>query len=392
MVLHTRTREGNKAVKLRTRSNRVPQVGDKFGATREEHEVLCERGWIPIEDVTTDDFALTLDPKEGTMGYERVLETHAYDCVDENMYEIDSQQISLKVTLGHRMWVKKRRSTEYGFESAKDIVGKRVSYKKNCEGGLDPSQIANPPVPVPNKELVEDWLFFFGFWVGDGCVRNRESAVLISQKKPDTRAKIIDVSKRLGLKFSGEFYDTSNGSCDLRYCKSKNPELCALLAPLSVGALNKFLPGWALRLSVDHSRALLAGLLGSDGTCNMNEKFGRKATYEYLTSSTQLRDDVQSLILNCGFAANVSIKHNGGYRGIVNERPIVANATNWRISVVKRKCNPTVNHSRVHQQKRQKEQIVRYTGSVHCITVRTGIFHVRRNGKGCWTGEPDSEW
>jgi len=385
-VLLTSNEENHFLVKALVRHTRRPEVGDKFCLSREEHEVLCERGWIPIEDVTTDDFALTLDPEEGTMGYERVLETHAYDCNDEYMYEIHAQQISLKATLCHRMWVKKRDSMKYSFEFAKDIVGKRVCYKKNCEHGLDLSQIVHPPVPVPNKEHVEDWLFFFGFWVGDGSVEKANGRVSIAQKEPEMRAQIIDVSKRLGLIFSGECYDISC-NYNLTYCKTKNPELCAFLAPLSVGALNKFLPTWALRLSVDHSRALLAGLLASDGTCNMNAKyFGNKAAYAYYTSSTRLRDDVQSLILNCGFAANVSISHDVGYETMLNDRPIVANATNWRISLVERKCHPTVNHGHLHQQKRQTERIVKYTGSVHCITVRTGIFYVRRNGKGCWTG------
>ena len=403
MVLHTRTRDGTKAVKVRTRAVRIPQVGDKLCPSSGEHEVLCERGWVPIEDVTTEDFALTLDPVAHTMGYERVLETHAYDCEDEPMYEIDAQQVSLKVTLGHRMWVKKRDRSKFDFAFARDIVGKRVSYKKNCEGGLDPSQIVMPPVPVPNKELVEDWLYFFGFWMGDGCVNASDGSVAIAQKKPETRAQIIEVSKRLGLHFTGEDYDTSR-SINLSFCRTKNPELCALLAPLSVGALNKFLPGWALHLSVDHSRALLAGLLASDGHGNKGSRYFAQPSQFccYYTSSTQLRDDVQALALNCGFAANVTMNRDAGvYTGYVNSesgpvlaaehpdangRLIVSNAPNWRIAIVERKCEPTVNHGHVHQQHRQTERIVNYTGSVHCITVRTGIFYVRRKGVGCWTG------
>ena len=389
-VLHATNRDGTDMVKVRVRSTRTPMVGDKFCVSQSEHEVLTLRGWVMIEDVTPQDHAMTLDPMTGTMAYEKVLETHAFDCKDELMYEIDSQQVSLKTTLTHRMWVKKRDSSSYDFAYAKDIVGKRVSYLKNCPQGLDPSQVQHPPVPIPNKDRVEDWLFFFGFWMGDGCCHTTCQSVYIAQRKTETRQHIVDVSHRLGLHFKGEDYDTDK-SINLVYCKTKNPELCAFLLPLSVGALNKYLPSWCLHLSVDHSRAVLAGLLASDGSSNMNFKyFGRKATYAYYTSSPRLRDDVQTLALNCGMASNVSVHTPEGYESTIYDngliRTIVSNGTNYRVSIVDRKCRPTVNHGHVRKQRRQTETIKPYTGSVHCITVRTGVFYIRRKGVACWTG------
>jgi DNA-directed RNA polymerase II subunit RPB2 len=377
-IMKSKNRDGSMLAKVRTRSTRQPIIGDKLCLSRNEHEILCDRGWVPIEDVTTDDFALTLDPETDRMGYERVLDTHAYNCRDEYMYEIDAQQVSLKTTLGHRMWVKTRDARKFDFAFAKDIVGKRVSYKKNCEQGLDASQVVYPPIPVPNKDKVGDWLFFFGFWMGDGCVQKSSGRVSIAQEKPETRALLVDVSTRLGLEFCGEHYDGAR-NCNLTYCKTKNPDLCAFLEPLSVGALNKSLPFWALRLSVTHSRALLAGLLASDGHGNKGTEYFAQPSRHccFFTSSVKLRDDVQTLVLNCGFAANVSLSSL-----MPDGRAIVANEANWRIAVVEKKCHPTVNR----KQTRQTEKIMKYTGSVHCITVRTGIFYVRRKGIGCWTG------
>ena len=36
--------------------------------------------------------------------------------------------------------------------------------------------------------------------------------------------------------------------------------------------------------------------------------------------------------------------------------------------------------------KSNKEELVSYTGKVHCCTVSSGVFYVRRNGVPIWTG------
>jgi hypothetical protein len=356
--------DGSKVIKVKTRNTRSPQIGDKF-CLDTDHDVLTTRGWVNIADVTTEDYALTLDPNAGTMAYEKVMETHAFPCDNEPMYEIDSQQVSLKVTLTHRMWIKRRGTALYDFAYAKDIVGKRVSYLKNCPRGLDAAQLATPPFYA-----TPDFLYFFGFWMGDGWTDDNCSRIAICQVKPQTRIKIVECIRRLGLT------PVENGDKIHIY---DNP-LFQFMREYSKGALHKRLPGWTLRLSVELSHHLLQGLIDSDGSVNASNARG------YYTSSVGLADDIMVLALNCGYAANKMVHTPAGYATVIGGRTIVSNAINWRVGIVEAKCQPTVNHGHVHQQKRQLERIVPYTGSVHCLTVRTGVFMVRRNGKGCWTG------
>lgn len=368
-VLHVTNEDGTRIAKVKVRNTRRPIVGDKL-CTTPDHDVLTARGWIPIAEVTTDDRALTLDPQTNTMAYESVYDTHYYDCDDDWMYEIDAQQVSLCVTLNHRMWVKTRYATKYDFAFAKDIVGKRVSYLKNCNGGLDSVQTMHPPMPVPNKHAADQFLFFIGFWFGDGWTDANCKRVAICQVKPDTRQRILECIRCIG------FDPAENGDKIHIYDNG----LYEFLHPHSTGALHKRLPNWALCLSVAHSRALLDGLIASDGSVNNAKQ------PSYYTSSIGLRDDVMQLILHCGYGANYSIHTPTGYECVIGGRKVVSTCPNWRIAVVVSKCRPTVNHGHVHTQRRQTERLVKYTGSVHCITVRTGVFHVRRNGKSCWTG------
>lgn len=366
-VLHVTNEDGTRIAKVKVRNTRRPIVGDKL-CTLPDHDVLTARGWIPIADVTTDDMALTLDPKTNTMAYERVHETHRYDCCDDWLYEVNTKHVSLCVTLNHRMWVKGVGATEYDFEYAKDIVGKCVSYLKNCKNGLDTMQTAYPPMPVPNAHAIGDFLLLLGFWRTDGLADVNYCRVTIYEINIDTRRRIMECIRRLDL----DPLDNGDRIDIYDYHLSK------LLTPYSKNDLHKRLPEWALRLSLPHSRALLDGLLSSSGIVDdTNQLF-------YHTTSIGLRDDVMHLILHCGYGANYSVYTPIGHQRVAEGRATVS--TTWRIAVVKSKCQPTINHSRMHNRKRRMERLVKYTGSVHCITVRTGVFHVRRNGKSCWTG------
>jgi hypothetical protein len=110
------------------RQDRVPEIGDKFCLT-EDHDVLTRgRGWVPIPEVTMEDEVAQLNRELGTMEYVRPLETLVFDH-EGQMYEVESQGVSLKTTLNHRMWVQRRGRAEYELVEAKEIVGKRVCYQ-----------------------------------------------------------------------------------------------------------------------------------------------------------------------------------------------------------------------------------------------------------------------
>lgn len=122
-----RNGDGYNFAKVRVRIHRKPVMGDKFCMT-EDHDVLTNRGWVPIAEVTTDDMIAQLNRQTSKLEYVHPLETLVFDHTGD-MYEIETQGVSQKVTLNHRMWVKQRYSQDYELIQAKDIIGKNVRFQ-----------------------------------------------------------------------------------------------------------------------------------------------------------------------------------------------------------------------------------------------------------------------
>ena len=155
---------------------------------------------------------------------------------------------------------------------------------------------------------------------------------------------------------------------------------------LSVGAANKYLPQFVWELSQRQSVILLNALLQGDGSYNKNGSAG------YYTSSKQLADDVQRLALHCGWSGNIKL-YTGREAGRTNTmhdgRIITSNYDGLAVRTVKKKNNPQVNHGHVHEQSRQTEEYIKFTGKVGCIEVpETHLFFYKEDlySPPCWTG------
>ena len=126
--IQCRNGDGYNCAKVRMRTFRKPCIGDKFCMT-DDHDVLTlNRGWVPIAEVSTSDFVAQLNRHTNRIEYVNPIETLIFDHEGE-MYEVESQGVSQKVTLNHRMWVQRRDQPSYELIQAKEIVGENVVFK-----------------------------------------------------------------------------------------------------------------------------------------------------------------------------------------------------------------------------------------------------------------------
>lgn len=341
---------------------------DKMHCVLGDHEVLTSEGWKFIPEVTMEDKVAIL--KDGKMVYEHPLEIHHYPGYKGMMYKIKNQAIDLNVTANHRMYVRPRTAgSSYRLEKAEDIIGREVKYKRNAEWDAPDYQFVLPALEdYPERTFNMDaWITFFGIWMTEGFVYNVRTdsySIGVCVHKQRVKDVLYEAITDMGYK-----YNVNNNILSLN-----NKQLHAYMAQLSTDAPFKRLPEWVWELSQEQARKLIYAMQLGDGSF---KKSGVASMY--YTSSTGLADDFMRLCLHAGWSAIKSCHIKAGENK-------VQNYDIWRISVIKTKNEPSVNHGHHKQQSIQEEEMYYYEGAVYCLSVSTEVFMVRCNGKPVWTG------
>lgn len=314
-VMLTSSDSGANMVKIRVRKTKIPMIGDKFCYTP-DHEILTDKGFIPITDVEFRDNVLIYDPKDKTMAYEPVECVHRYDVENEPIYFVDNNNVSLATTLNHRMFVQVTNSDYQLVEARKIQRLPYVRYLTNCEKGIRFDQHNLPPMPVPNKRNFLDFLDLYGLFLTSGVVE-KDIVIIDNLNAVISSRRCGFIPVVYGNKVFVRNQDFANFCAD----------------PIR---------DWCFRLSVLHSQRLLHGV------------FQKKS--HIMVESETFAGFVQRL----GVHAGTSVRRNGNVIALsfVN-KPFVS---------------------------RNQTGVMYHTGTVHCVTVRTGVVYMRRNGLGVWCG------
>jgi DNA-directed RNA polymerase II subunit RPB2 len=368
---------GLRLVKIRVVQDRTPELGDKFCLT-DDHDVLTKhRGWVPICDVKVTDKVAQLNSNTNHMEYVNPQEVFAFDH-EGDMYEVETQGVSLKTTLNHRMWVQKRNDANYSLTEAKDVIGKRVRYQSDAPIANNDIDIQINEYTFYKGEKANAWIRLFGIWIAEGWTYIKDcdyiSRVEFSANKERVFSSLKTSCDILGLNYS---YNEKTAKF---YINEKN--IARYFDPLSTGAINKRLPKWVFELSSEQSKYLVNSLCLGDG-------HETATSLHYSTSSIGLRDDIQQLCQHAGWTSYYAKKCAKGW---VSETPnkegrlFKANSDNWDIGIRRTRLRPTVNHGHAQTQGGQKEEVTSYKGKVYCISVPSEIFLVRRNARITFTG------
>ena len=161
-----RNGDGYNFAKVRLRTLRQPVIGDKF-CVREDSFVLTSVGWVQLKDINIQQHKVATIDSNNCIQYVNPINKFEFDCVDEELYHIQTQQINMVCTKNHKLYVKKQNHLEYEFIEAKDAFGKRLRYKKDAiNNNPDINEITLETV----KYNMDYYLYLLGSYISTGWI------------------------------------------------------------------------------------------------------------------------------------------------------------------------------------------------------------------------------
>lgn len=331
-----------------------------------ETEVLTKYGWKYFKNLTYNDEIATFNQTTKQLEYQKPTDIMVYPYKGK-MYKVETNQIDLKVTPEHKMFVKHQNSNDYLLKEAKDIAGKtNYRYKKNCEKyeGDEVKYFVYDDLKI----RMDDWLAFFGVWLNNGVIINKNN-----KSNPLYEIEIVDplneFIKDIKVRLEENNINTTYNSNRL---KINNKQLWLYLNRIGK-PWKRYIPQEIKSLSLRQLRIFFYHYIKSS-------RINDNAIYECktLVTSIKLRDDLQEIALKLGISANyyeqVDEKHL-----LINNKNVNIKYKSWIVSFIT-DCNEPYVH-----EIEDFDKWVDYDDNVYCVTVPNHVIYVRRNGKPVWS-------
>jgi hypothetical protein len=320
-----------------------------------ETEVATSNGWKNIADVTVDDSVMSLHPHTQQVQFCRPIKTHR--CYyNGDMVHAKHRSIDMMLTPNHRVAYLKQNSKELTFVEAKHLI------RSKGQALLIPT---NGEMERDEYPLTDNQIRLAAWFITDGSVGSRS----IYQSKPKMIEHIRSLLSEMGITYSETIRSSKRNThiCGVKLLKEPLPShVFRILQPSAAvfDALGvttkKHLPSWAFHLSKRQFDLLLREIILGDGT--------RRHDCETSMMVYGTRELLESLQLACVM---------NGYRASITQRYRRGNPAYVILNVVER---ASLTLSSRHA------QLVPYSGFVYCLTMPSGNFFARRNGRVFVTG------
>ena len=346
-------------------------------------EVLTGTGWKLFSQVKETDQLLTMDMKTGISYYDYPQKLHA-TYKNGTMLLREGHNSNFCITPSHNiMFYSNKLPKKRQFSQAGNMVWSNKGLQRVIDWVVpDTDFFIVPEYNSKRKNYPEmifkmdDWCEFLGWYLTEGSIQKQNKVpgtVTISQikeKNLDNYNEILSCIERMGLipkqKWDGIYFYA--------------PQIAFLLSNYGHNFFDKKIPCNIKNLSVRQLNIFLDTAVKGDGY----QKGKAQILY---TSSKQLADDYQEMILKTGYNSTVCIRHIKGQRKWIKDHWAVSSCDGYVVS-------RTFNHSKLSAY-RAKPIEINYKGMVYCATISGGVLLTRRNGVALWSGNsaiPASIW
>ena len=367
---------------LRRKNGGLFGSGELTGCYDDQTEVLTNNGWKLFKDVLPDDEICTLS-SESEIEYHKPIQSFIYD-YDGELIHFKSLKSDLMVTPNHRMLYADKHNHKHGFVNAEDysITKHPIPNKGTWRGGKYSASIFELPAiksewksgnygsnQIKKWDAIAidmiTWVKFLGLWLSEGSVDNINNAtthgyrVTISQTKEHNLKYIEEILNSMPFKW---VYDGK----DFIIC---NKQLWTYMKQFGKQK-DRYVPTYVKDLGADYIAAFLDALWLGDGS--VHKTSGQSV---YYTTSKQLADDVQELLVKAGYQASM---HQRKPRiSKIGDRTVNSSMICYEVSV--RFSAYTYLNDKISKR-------VPYRGKVYCLEVPNNTMMVRRNGYTLWCG------
>lgn len=395
-----------------------------FQCLDEETECLTSDGWKKYNQLTTDTRIACYSPASASLVYRTPSAIHI-NPYKGKMHKWSGQRVDALMTPNHRCYIRRPTTRMVGGE----IVWKKTPYRNSfrrskCRQGHEivhekvwdfkradelaaassygvlasaPATCYAPsPVSVDyfggwrQREEFESrtidpmvWLRFIGYYLSEGCLQCREVGAGVNGWEVIVTQKKYVESFKEGIEatpFAWKTRTTTNGCTN--WIVSDKGLYNHLLNHCGKGAFEKKIPSYVKAWPAEYLKVLLGAMIEGDGMAPRPVKKGRgKAkshtpgwSSQYYTSSKQLADDTQEIAVKCGYYASITED--------VDKREEYYGTVRYTVNITSRATVEVTADNRSE---------VDYDGNVWCVTVPTGLFVVRRNGKAHITGNSEEQ-
>lgn len=322
-----------------------------YGCMDPETECLTRRGWSKYWEIAADDEVLQWDSETGDLTWTRPHAVHEYP-FDGEMVVVENRNTRQVLTPNHRVYAKVRRHARHP---------KPIAYEVVEAGDIDRRSSAwQVDLPLAGRLRDGGWVdldyaYLAGWWLTDAWAHCDANACCFSQSKPET---LVKLRAALAPHGASEYVKKAKK-------ETHNDEHSFYLTGPMAERLRSEFPDRALPWSVltwgeMARRRLYAGLMDGDGSQQReNGKYDAYA-HTFWSKNQERRDVFVALALSLGMRC-----HEDARKGAV-----YVNTTRHTTQI----------------QNRHRSARMPYKGMVWCLTVPTGAFVVRRDGKPFITG------